>query len=141
MTGLIWLIQLIHYPSYKFMDSLKFTDYQNFHTTTITFIVGPIMAIELFSGLALMFYQKMNLLSAFNFSGLLLIWLATAFLSVPLHGKLSAGYNLETINLLISTNWIRTILWTLRSVLLIYFMYKTFSPLEPSAGAMNELTK
>ncbi len=130
MTGLIWLIQLIHYPSYKFIDALKFSEYQNFHTTTITFIVGPVMAIELFSGMAILFDQKLSALSSINFIGLLLIWAATAFLSVPLHAKLSAGFNTETVQMLISTNWVRTVLWSLRSALLIYFILTFWSSNE-----------
>jgi hypothetical protein len=122
MTGLIWLVQLIHYPSYKFIDTNKFVDYQKFHTTTITFIVGPIMIIEVFTGMAIMFDQKINLISSINFGGLIFIWLATAFFSVPLHGKISDGYNQNAVRSLILTNWIRTVLWTVRSGLIIYFI-------------------
>ncbi len=126
MTGLIWLVQLIHYPSYKYINPTQFSSYQNFHTTTITFIVGPIMALEIFSGMAILFDQKLNTLSSVNFVGLILIWLATAFFSVPLHGKLSLGYDQSTIQSLILTNWIRTVLWTLRSGLIIYMMIQVF---------------
>lgn len=126
MTGLIWLVQLIHYPSYKYINPTKFSAYQNFHTTTITFIVGPVMVMEIFTGMAILFDQKLNLLSSINFTGLILIWAATVFFSVPLHGKLSTGSDLQTIHSLISTNWIRTICWTLRSVLIIYFMTGIF---------------
>jgi hypothetical protein len=126
MTGLIWLVQLIHYPSYKYIDPSKFQAYQNFHTTTITFIVGPVMVLEIFTGMSILFDQKLNALSSANFIGLILIWLATAFFSVPLHGKLSLGYDAGTIQSLISTNWIRTFFWTLRSLMLIYFMFQAF---------------
>jgi hypothetical protein len=126
MTGLIWLIQCIHYPSYKYIDPTKFSTYQNFHTTTITFIVGPVMVLEIFTGMSILFDQKLNALSSVNFIGLVLIWLATAFFSVPLHGKLSLGYDAVTIHSLISTNWIRTFFWTTRSFLIIYFMFQAF---------------
>ena len=130
MTGLIWLVQLIHYPSYKYIEAQKFTEYQNFHTTTITFIVGPVMLIEIFTGAAILFDQKYNTLSIVNFCGLLVIWLSTAIFSAPLHGKLSAGYNLDTIQMLISTNWIRTLLWSARAGLLTYCLIKIWPNIE-----------
>ncbi len=48
-------------------------------------------------------------------SGLsVLIWLATFILSVPCHRQLQkSGKDLSTINRLVATNWIRTILWSL----------------------------
>lgn len=122
MTGLIWLVQTIHYPSYRYMNIVVFKNYQNFHTTTITFIVGPIMLIELFTGLSILVQQKFSLFSSLNLLGLILIWGATAVWSVPKHGQLTLGYNPLIIESLISTNWARTILWTLRSVFILYFM-------------------
>lgn len=122
MTGLIWIIQVIHYPSYRFIAEDKFTEFHHFHTTAITMIVGPMMVIEVFSGLAILIDQKFNTISAINFLGLLGIWFATAFLSVPTHNLLSKGFNLENINYLVQTNWIRTILWTARSGLIVYLL-------------------
>jgi hypothetical protein len=130
MTGLIWVIQLVHYPAYKYMDVTSFKNYQNFHTTTITFIVGPIMVIEIFTGLAVFLDQKMNLLSSLNLAGLILIWIATISWSVPKHGELANGYNPTVVESLILTNWIRTVLWTLRSVVILYFMIETMKSMS-----------
>lgn len=131
MTGLIWLIQQIHYPAYRFISAERFAEYQRFHTSSITFIVGPIMAIELLSGFSILFYEKFNAWSTLNFLGLILIWLTTAFLSVPSHAKLSMGFSQDSISFLISTNWIRTILWTVRSFLLLYLLNRTFIQTPP----------
>jgi hypothetical protein len=126
MTGLIWLVQLVHYPAYRYMHVETFKSYQTFHTTTITFIVGPVMVLEIFTGLALLLQQKFNPLSSLNFLGLILIWIATAVWSVPKHGQLAIdGYNPLVIESLISTNWVRTLLWTLRSIFILYFMIET----------------
>lgn len=122
MTGLIWLVQIIHYPAYRYMNIAVFKNYQNFHTTTITFIVGPVMLIELFTGLSILVQQKFSLFSSLNLLGLILIWVATAAWSVPKHGQLAQSYNPLIIESLISTNWARTILWTLRSIFILYFM-------------------
>jgi hypothetical protein len=121
MTGLIWLIQILHYPTYQYIDPVKFLDFQRFHTATITFIVAPIMVIELFSGVFILFNEKFSFFGSLNFLGLILILLATAFLSVPAHNKLSIEFNLETVQFLIQSNWVRTIFWSLRSVLILRF--------------------
>ena len=46
---------------------------------------------------------------------MLLIFLSTLFLQVPMHQKLEYGYNNQSINYLINTNWIRTFLWVIKS--------------------------
>ncbi len=55
-----------------------------------------------------------------------LIWLATAFLSVPAHNKLSIEFNLETVQFLNQSNWVRTIFWSLRSVFIMRFFIQLF---------------
>ena len=47
------------------------------------------------------------------------IWLSTFLLSVPCHQRLNRGKNLKVINLLIMTNWPRTILWSLKAICLL----------------------
>jgi hypothetical protein len=128
MTGLIWLVQLVHYPAYRYMNIDSFKSYQNFHTATITFIVGPVMVVEIFTGLALLLQQKFNFSSSINFLGLILIWIVTAVWSVPKHSQLALeGYNPLVIESLISTNWARTLLWTARSLFILYFMIETLN--------------
>lgn len=127
MTGLIWLVQLLHYPSYKYINSDQFTAYQTFHTQTITFIVGPMMVAEIFSGLYLMMQMNWEKIYLVNFVLLMIIWLATAILSVPNHGKLALGYDLGVVDYLIRTNWIRTLAWTIHSGILVYLLLKTLN--------------
>jgi len=50
---------------------------------------------------------------------LLLIWLTTALLQVPAHRRLSTGYDSRTVSRLVTTNWLRTSLWSVRSVLIL----------------------
>lgn len=124
MTGLIWLIQLVHYPAFRFISVENYADFQRFHTTVITFIVGPIMVVELATALSLFGAEKAGWMSTINLIGVALIWLATFFLSVPAHSKLASGFDLETINTLVKTNWIRTTLWTARSGLLSVLLFE-----------------
>jgi hypothetical protein len=123
MTGLIWIIQLLHYPSYHYIKIEKFSDYQRFHTNQITYIVGPMMLIEVFSGAYLTLQHNWSTIYTFNFIGLCILWLATLFFSIPAHNKLSLGFNPETVTQLVRTNWIRTLTWTIRSGLLLSLLF------------------
>ncbi len=120
LTGMIWIVQLVHYPSFAFIDTMKFKQFHNFHTQKITWIVAPVMIIELLFAV-LTYLNQENLYSILNLLSVLLIWAVTFFVSVPLHNKLQNGYDLKTINRLVRTNWLRTVLWTMRSVGLFYY--------------------
>ena len=65
-----------------------------------------------------------NTLTNFNFMLVILIWISTAILSVPLHNKLYGKRDLEVVHKLIKTNWPRTIMWSAKSVLIAYYFYK-----------------
>ena len=119
MTGVIWLVQLVHYPSFHFIDKERFKSFENFHARSITFIVFPLMLTELITCFVLDLPHPWKLL---NICGVLLLWLSTMLLSMPRHQRLSRyGYNHKITRELILTNWPRTIIWTLRSLILIYF--------------------
>ena len=123
MTGLIWLVQVVHYPSFHHIDQTQFRQFSTFHTQNITYIVMPMMAVELLSSLVLVIRNP----DPFNLSMIALlaiIWLSTAFISVPCHNQLAHGYNAEVVDHLIRTNWIRTIAWTIKSALLVWTLFK-----------------
>ena len=127
MTGVIWIIQLIHYPSFRFIDFKEFLNFQKFHTTTITFVVGPMMTLEIFSALYLLIINDFSAFWIIQMIVLVAIWLCTTFLSVPLHTLLAQLHisdieRLQVTQILVKTNWPRTLLWSFRSLLLlIYF--------------------
>jgi hypothetical protein len=123
-TGLIWTIQLVHYPSMKFIPEEKFTAYHNFHTQRISILAMPIMLIELFTSLGL-FYQNgssYNHIFTINLILVILIWISTFLIQVPMHNTLSSAKNSRVLNNLILSNWIRTILWTARSLLMVSYL-------------------
>ena len=121
MTGLIWTIQLIHYPAFRYIDMSKFTDFTQFHGRNITPITALPMVLELLTGALLLYYFK-DFFYSLNFFLILLVWASTFFLSVPIHVQLSSLRDEVLIEKLILTNWPRTILWTLRSGLLLWMI-------------------
>ena len=124
-VGLIWTIQLVHYPSMRFIPKERFVEYHNFHSVRISFLAIPLMVTELGTSLIL-FYQNYNnavqTIFLINLVIVALIWLSTFLIQVPLHNALSKEKQSEKLSKLICTNWIRTILWTARSILMILFL-------------------
>ena len=121
LVGVIWTIQLVHYPAFKYISSSRFVDFERMHTLKITLLVAPLMLMEAITVCLLLY------LSAFAMGNLLLalivalIWIATFFVSVPCHRILAQGKDERVIQRLITTNWIRTFLWSTKLVLL-YFL-------------------
>lgn len=118
MTGLILLIQLVHYPTFKYIDVSSFKQFNLFHQRNISFIVMPLMLIELGTGILLTFYLPHKIF-VINLILNTVIFLSTAFLSVPLHKKLLMTKSSTFIEKLVLTNWIRTFAWTVRSLILL----------------------
>ncbi len=118
LTALIWFVQLVHYPMFEFLDDENFSIAMKFHQDTISYVVIPLMILEL----ALTAYQLYTsaTLSFVIAAIVLCIWVSTFLLQVPLHKKLSYGKDRFTISSLVRTNWVRTTLWSLKLVLLLY---------------------
>lgn len=116
MTGLIWLIQLVHYPSFHFVDPQRFQEFHLQHSSRITFIVAPLMGLELVTAVLLVYERGGSYAWWLNLLGVVLIWGCTAFLSVPLHNQLGNGYEYDKVHALVVTNWPRTLIWTVRSI-------------------------
>lgn len=119
LTGLIWVIQLVHYPSFAYVEPTRFKRFEMFHAVRISLIVIPLMVLELLSAILIFGYEQAEPgLLILADTALILIWLSTLCLSVPAHYKLSKGWNEKAFTWLVKSNWPRTILWSLRLVIL-----------------------
>lgn len=113
MTGVIWLVQILVYPGFLHVTD-AFGKFHDFHTRRITWVVAPMMVVELVSGawLAWTFRHGFYL---WNFIMIILIWGLTAFVSVRIHNQIK-NQPLQMARRLTHTNWPRTALWTARSM-------------------------
>ena len=125
MVGIIWVIQVVHYPSFHFIGNSRYISFQKFHMERISYIVIPVMLVESISGF-LLIYDELNLILLISMILLLSIWMLTAFFFASVHKKLVSGYQLEMVAKLVKINWIRTLLWTLRLLLLIIYFTENF---------------
>lgn len=118
LTGLIWTIQLVHYPSFAFVEAQQFPSFHAFHSERITWIVAPLMLAEV--ALALWGVSQWPEVKGL-WMGLVLvaiIWLSTMLLQIPLHHRLGLSQDLGLVEKLVMGNWIRTLAWSLKTVLL-----------------------
>lgn len=121
MLAVIWFVQLIRYPSFRLVPAHQFAAYHRRYTTRIGLIVGPTMTLELLTGTALL-TQSSGTRFTIIASGmclLVLIWISTAVVQIPCHNFLGRGFDQDRHRLLVKTNWIRTISWSVRWVLVI----------------------
>jgi len=118
MVGLIWFVQVVHYPLFNRISGDASIQYAAEHQRRTAWVVGLPMLVEGITTLWL-FFDPINgrLLPLLGGLVLLEIHLSTIFLQIPLHKKLSKGYEREVVRKLVATNWIRTIGWTVRAAI------------------------
>ena len=130
LVGLIWMVQIVHYPLFDDVGEQNYVSYQQRHQTNITFIVGPVMLIELVTAVMLAFYPIEGIEKSIVYAGIglvALIWLSTAFIQVPCHEKLVKGFDPAAYQWLVNSNWIRTIAWTARGALVTWMLVRVLS--------------
>jgi hypothetical protein len=132
MLGIVWFAQIVHYPLFTQVDPGSFVKYQNFNLFRTVFIVVPLQMIEMGTALLLVWKTPAGLLPLQVWSNLILIfliWCSTAFLQVPRHYGLTRGFDVQGINFLVRSNWIRTIGWSLRCVIVLWMIQSLIYPL------------
>lgn len=124
LAGLIWTIQIVHYPIFHRLETDNFADHIHFHKGAISLLVVPVMTLELGTSAWLSWFASSNLIyHQAGFVIVLLIWLITFSVQVPIHSKLSLSRNVSAINRLIKTNWLRTFLWSVKAALTLTILY------------------
>ena len=107
MTGVIWFVQIVHYPFFAFYRDEAFSR----HAHRTAYVVTAFL---------LLIYRPTNPL--FWAGALLvgLIWFSTNFLQIPRHAQLEAGFDQSAPRGLVKSNWLRTGAWTARSALMVW---------------------
>lgn len=121
MVGIIWFVQIVHYPLMESLGPENFREYSREHQRRTSWVVGGPMLLEAGTAVALVWFQPTRLLTpAFSVScGLLvLIWLSTVYWQVPHHEKLLDGFDKVRIRKLVQSNWLRTFAWSMRGLLI-----------------------
>ena len=125
MFGIIWFAQIVHYPLFRKVGNDSFTEYQNANLFRTVFVVIPLQMTELFTALLLVWKIPLGILPIQVWTNLILIsmtWISTLTLQVPSHRKLALRFESKTQNLLVSSNWIRTVLWSIRGGIVFWML-------------------
>ena len=114
---LIWMIQLIVYPSFLFYTAKELITWHKMYTKAIALIVIPLMLGQL--GIAI--YQVFLLQNTYTLTSIVLVvflWGITLLKFAPLHQQISEGNtHLQVQKKLVQMNWMRTIVWTILFVM------------------------
>ena len=121
MTGVIWLVQKLVYPFFRLIGKDEFKNCHQFHTRQITWIVAPVMTIELITGIWLL-HQSFNQIFLWNLFSIVCLWVLTATVNVPAHNNLKYDSEISKKNL-VYRNWFRTLIWSVRSLFLIWILW------------------
>lgn len=109
---LIWLVQLIIYPSFKYIEEESFTGWHTRYTALIGIVVTPLMLLQ--AGLEGIYFISQQDLRWQRVVLITVIWFSTFVFSVPCHSQLHrSGKNTIIINRLVLTNWLRTFCWSI----------------------------
>jgi hypothetical protein len=129
MVGIIWFVQVIHYPLFDHLASDVAASYAYEHQRRTGWVVGPVMLVEMGTAVLLGLFRPPGVGFAAIVTGLVLIaviWASTFFVQVPIHAKLLSGFDDELQHKLVVTNWVRTIAWSARGVLALVMIREGF---------------
>ena len=108
LVVLIWMVQLVVYPSFHYLDSCTFKTWHNSYTRRISCIVLPLMVMQFVLHVATT-YNATTVLGLVGCLLVLAVWLVTFLISVPCHKILaSKGADPRLLSRLINSNWVRT---------------------------------
>lgn len=116
--GLIWVVQRVIYPMMAVWPLERFTQIHADYTRRVGSVVGPLMLIELAGALWWLVVAPSSALAWAAGVLMAVNWLSTGLLQVPLHQRLGRNFEPLVLKELIRTNWIRTVAWTARGLLL-----------------------
>lgn len=125
LVGLCWLVQRVQYPLMDRVGVAGYPAYEQAHVARIGPVVAPMMLLELGTGIGLLLTAsagEARRIFGLGLALLVVIWLSTFLLQVPLHNTLVAGFDAGKHAALVRTNWIRTAAWTARGGLLLWLL-------------------
>jgi len=131
MVGLIWFVQVVHYPLFAAVGTGGFAEYERLHQRRTSLVVGPLMAAEGATAVWLALAPPDGLPRILPLLGLAVLGVihaSTVLLQIPQHAALASGYDPAHVNRLVRTNWVRTVGWSIRAVIAALIVVQVVSP-------------
>ena len=120
LVGMIWTVQVVHYPLWARIDADAFREYHARHMLRMTLVVAPLALAEFLTAAALVVCGARGGWLLASFGPMVVNWVSTFFAQVPLHAKLATRFDTETHRRLLSSNWWRTAGWTVRGICVVF---------------------
>jgi hypothetical protein len=114
MAGLVWFVQVVHYPLLARVGSEAFVPYETEHVRRTTWVVTPLMLVEAGTAVLLVLLEP-SVLTLVGIVLLVVVWSSTALVQVPLHRQLERGFATDAHRRLVRSNGVRTAAWTGRA--------------------------
>lgn len=115
LCGLIWTIQVVHYPLFARVPEAAWASYEADHQRRITVLVLPLMLANVGLAVALLLDPAtpdgLALANAALAAG---IFGATGLVYAPIHGRLAQRHDPALLGTLVRLNWVRTGAWTVQ---------------------------
>ncbi len=117
MTGLIWMVHLVHYPLFAHVGAEDYRTYQSEHMRRISWLLAVPWVAEVALGALIFAFAPNTTLRIVTFiAGAVQVGVAlvTGFVAAPAHGRLLEGFDTAEHRGLMRANLVRTLLWTVR---------------------------
>lgn len=143
MTGLIWFVQVVHYPLMDGVGAERWIRYERRHQARTTLVVAPAMLLELACAVLLValcsgflspsraaasLAARLAPLAWLGLALLTVVWLSTCLWQVPLHRRLSGGFDPQRHRRLVAGNWVRTVGWSGRAIVALAMLWIAVRP-------------
>lgn len=126
MVGLIWTIQVVHYPLFAAVGRPSFPAYEADHTRRMGLLLAVPWGFETVSAVWLVVAAPADVPWALPAVGLALsaaVVLVTVVVAVPAHQRLAEGYVAAAHRRLVRSNWVRTVAWSARGGVALAIVY------------------
>jgi len=120
MIGVIWTVQIVHYPLMALVGDERFVAYEAAHAPRMAAVVMLPWAVQGITVAGLLLAPPAGVAAG-------LVWaagtaaalpvLVTVAASVPAHRRLARGFDAAVHRRLVATNWLRTAGWTIHGII------------------------
>jgi len=121
MTGLVWFVQIVHYPLFENVGRSEFKVYHEEHVRRTRFVVLVPMVLELILSLLIALSPQTNgslaILAWVGVACVCGVWSSTFLWQVPDHDRLGQEFAMTTLRSLLRGNGIRSAIWSIHSVI------------------------
>jgi hypothetical protein len=120
MTGVIWFVQVVHYPLFDGVPADAWPAYHDRHTTRVTVVVAGPMLVELGTAVSLVLDRPAGVPAGLTAAGLACAaaaWALTLAVASPDHGRLAGNWDPRVARRLVTAGWGRTAAWTAHAAL------------------------